>query len=41
MNSGEDNSELFIVLLNTALYDAKCRNGKAITFFCDDEDESS
>lgn len=39
MNNGEYNPELFKELLNAALLDVKNRNGKVMTFFCEEEGE--
>lgn len=41
MNQEAYNPELFKNLLNAALLDAKRRNGRFMTFFCDEEYEKA
>ncbi|MBR5389965.1 MAG: hypothetical protein IK141_01515 [Clostridia bacterium] len=41
MRQGDDDSQLFKELLNAALIDAKHRNGRFMTFFCEEEYEKA
>lgn len=41
MDQEDDHPELFKELLNAALFDAKRRNGRFMTFFCDEEYEKA